>query len=445
MSIMSLFAIVIASLLALGTSELEHACAAEPPSHPAQEAPELTLSLRDAIEAALDQNPKVRLFKERIEAARGVERTQLGALLPNLAGSVNYYNMNFFLGKIGGSPVATPAFDIFDARSNFTQSLFSWSLIQRWRASREGFRVAEFESEATKRDTTATVALLYTDALRGQATVKVRQANVELYRQLLKLTQDRQAGGKATGLDTARAEGLLEHERQRLLGAEMERERAKLNLIRGLGISFEVRLILVDDLHQDQEPVPEHPQALAEARAHRVELQAQLQRMKLASLTLSSVASERLPSLAAQGDLGLIGNTAPESITTYNVGLVLSVPIFDGGQREGRIRESRSQMRQEEIRLNDVTAQITLEVRDALVTLGSTWDQILVAKQGLRAALKEMELARERFTLLAASNIELTNAQASLGRAQDNWLDALYKYNAAGVNLARAVGRLDTL
>jgi hypothetical protein len=137
MSMMNLVAIVIASLLALGTGEVEQASAAEPPSHPAPEAPELTLSLRDAIEAALDQNPKVRLFKERIEAARGVKRTQLGALLPNLAGSVNYYNMNFFLGKIGGSPVTTPAFDIFDARGNFTQSLFSWSLIQKWRASRE--------------------------------------------------------------------------------------------------------------------------------------------------------------------------------------------------------------------------------------------------------------------------------------------------------------------
>ncbi|MGH7164648.1 MAG: TolC family protein [Nitrospiraceae bacterium] len=445
MKIMSIVAIVLASLLALGITEAEYACAAEPPPHPAQGAPELALSLHDAIEAALDQNPKVRLFKERIEAARGVERTQLGALLPNLAGSVNYYNMNFFLGKIGGSPVTTPSFDIFDARGNFTQSLFSWSLIQKWRASREGFRVAEFESEATKRDTTATVALLYTDVLRGQATAKLRQANVELYRQLLTLTQDRQAGGKATGLDTARAEGLLEHERQRLLSAEMERERAKLNLIRGLGISFEVRLTLLDDLYQDQEPVPDPQQAMAEARAHRVELQAQLQRMKLASLTLSSVTSERLPSLAAQGDLGLIGNTAPQSITTYNVGLVLSVPIFDGGQREGRIRESRSLMRQEEIRLNDVTSQIALEVRDALVTLGSTRDQILVANQCLIAALKEMELALERFTLLAASNIELTNAQASLGRAQDNWLDAIYKYNAARVNLARAVGRLDTL
>jgi outer membrane protein TolC len=49
--------------------------------------PVLKLSLKDAIEAALDKSPNVRLYKEHIEAARGASRTQLGALLPNLAGA----------------------------------------------------------------------------------------------------------------------------------------------------------------------------------------------------------------------------------------------------------------------------------------------------------------------------------------------------------------------
>src|SRR5262245_12649754 len=49
------------------------------------EPPVLRLSLVDAIQAALDNNPNVKLYRERIQAARSVSRTQLGALLPNLA------------------------------------------------------------------------------------------------------------------------------------------------------------------------------------------------------------------------------------------------------------------------------------------------------------------------------------------------------------------------
>ena len=52
--------------------------------------PVLKLSLRDAMDAAVDQNPTVRLFKERISQAQDVANTQLGELLPNLSGNVGY-------------------------------------------------------------------------------------------------------------------------------------------------------------------------------------------------------------------------------------------------------------------------------------------------------------------------------------------------------------------
>ena len=65
----------------------------------------LKLSLADAIQAALDNNPNVKLYRERIEAARSVSRTQLGALLPNLSSQGKFNNQTFFFGTIGGAPV----------------------------------------------------------------------------------------------------------------------------------------------------------------------------------------------------------------------------------------------------------------------------------------------------------------------------------------------------
>ena len=46
-------------------------------------APELKLSLRDAIQAAIDNNVNVRLLKERIAAAQAQADTSLGAMLRN--------------------------------------------------------------------------------------------------------------------------------------------------------------------------------------------------------------------------------------------------------------------------------------------------------------------------------------------------------------------------
>ena len=125
--------------------------------------------------------------------------------------------------------------------------------------------------------------------------------------------------------------------------------------------------------------------------------------------------------------------------------MTLSIPIFDGGKREGRIGESRNQLLQEEIKMNLVTRQITMELREALVTLTSAKEQYRIAKDGLKAAVTEVQLARERFRLLSSNSLELSNALFSLVRARDNIIDGLYRANASRVNLARATGQVEAL
>jgi outer membrane protein len=423
----------------------ERSPAAESPPQIPQEMPVLKLSLKDAIEAALDKNPNVRLYKERIEAARGVSRTQLGALLPNLGSTAKYNNQTFFLGTIGGAPVRTQPFDITDARGSLSQSLFSWSLIERWRASRAALAVSEGEADTTKNDTMATVALNYMEVLRNNETAAARTANVELYKELVSFIKSRQSGGMATGLDTARLETQLENERQRLELAKSDIERTKLILINALGINFDLNLVLTDELKVPEEPVPTQDSAMEVALNNRPEMKAQEQRVRVSTLSLSSIKGERLPSLQAQGDYGLIGNQFNNSLSTYNVGVTLSIPIFDGGQREGRIGESRSQLLQEEIKMNLVSRQITMELREALVTLASAKEQYRIAKDGLKAAVTEVQLARERFRLLSSNSLELSNALFSLVRAKDNIIDGLFRANASRVNLARAMGQVEEL
>lgn len=407
--------------------------------------PVLTLSLVDAIQAALDKNPNVRIFRERIEAARSATRTQLGALLPNLASTGKFNNQTFFLGTIGGAPIRTNPFDIVDGRGSLSQSLFSLSLIERWRASRSAFQVAELESATTDNDTVATVALHYFEVLRNQESLDARYANVGLYEDLVAFVRSRQTGGMATGLDTARLESQLENERQRLELAKGDVERAKLTLLNSIGIGFEVKLMLSDELKGYNGLIPSLESAMESAINYRPELKAQLHRIKTAELSLSSIKGERLPSLSAQGDYGLIGNKFDNNMSTYNVGVMLSVPIFDGGQREGRIGESRSQLNQETFKLALVKNQVTMELREALVTLKASLEQHRIAKDGLKASLTEVALARERFRVLSSNTLELSNALFSLVRARDNMVDALFRVNASRVNLARAQGRIEDL
>jgi outer membrane protein TolC len=411
----------------------------------AQDLPELRLSLREAMEAAIDQNPTVRLFKERITQAQDVANTQLGELLPNISGTVGGARRRFFTSQFGGSPTVAGPRDFYEARAFLTQNVFSLSLIQRWRAAKAGVDVAGLDAEVTKRDTMATTGLIYLEALRAKAAVDARNADVALNKELLRLATERKSAGMATSLDVTRAKVQLENVRQRLLVAENDRDRAKLNLIRTMGLSFEVRLMLTDEMKLVEVSEQSIGDALQIAKENRTELKAQKNRERLASLTLSSVTNERIPSIQALGDVGLIGNQIPDALTTDSVQVLMRVPIFDGGQREGRISESRSRVRQEAIRMQDVQYQVGLEVRDALITLSSAKQQVAVAEEGLKLSLTELELARERFTVGVATNIEVTDAQTRVAQARDNLIEGLFTFNASRLSLARAQGQLEKL
>ncbi|MGZ8380901.1 MAG: TolC family protein [Nitrospira sp.] len=406
----------------------------------------LQLTLKGALAAAVDNNPDVLLYKERIQEAKGQVRTQLGAMLPNVSANVRQTRQTQFLGTIGLSPVRTDPFSIFDTRVTATQNLFSLSLIQRWRASRESLQMTEQEAEAKKLDTMASVALTYMEVLKATAMIKMHEANQQVMNELLGTVRQRQRGGLATGLDIARLEAQLAAERQQGSSARYDLEHTKLSLVNLLAMPTETVLVMTDEWLTEVWDVPTPQGAVEEALSQRPEVQAQYTRVKALELTYASITGERLPSLVAQGEYGLIGNRWNNTLDTYNMALILQIPIFDGAQREGRIAQARSQWQQESLRMRSVLNHIKMEVHDALASLAAAKEQVGIAQAGLQMATKELDLARERYAVLTStSHFELTNGLSSVARARENLVTALFQLNAARVNLARATGSLHTL
>jgi len=409
-------------------------------------APALHLTLKGTLAAAADNNPDVLLYKERIQQAQGQVRTQLGAMLPNVSANVRQTRQTQFRGTFGLDPVRSDPFSIFDTRISATQNLLSASLIQRWRASREVLHATEFEADARTFDTMASAALLYMEGLKAMAMAKMHEANQSIMSELLGIVRQRQRGGVATGLDIARLEAQLAAERQRGSSVRYDLEHAKLSLINLLALPHESRLVLADEWSTDVQDIPSPQHAVEDALARRPEVQAQFTRVKASELTYSSITGERLPSLVAQGDYGLIGNRWNNTLDTYQMALSLQIPIFDGGQREGRIAEAQSLLRQEVFRMRSVVNQVKMEVHDALASLAAAKEQVGIAQTGLKMATKELELARERYAVItAASHFELTNGLSAVARARENLVAALFQLNAARVNIARSTGSLNAL
>ena len=420
----------------------------------AQANPPLELSLKQAIDMALapDGDTRVRLAQEAVKQAQDRSAQARAALLPNLDAAVSQQSQTRNLAAFGIKisvpipgftfPELVGPFGVFDARASATQTIFDFSAIRRYQAARTTIQAAGDESDATKDQVARQAALQYLTVLRAEARVQATEADVTLAESLLQLAVNQKAAGTGTGIEVTRAKVQLAQARQELLVAQNDRRQARLDLLKTMGLPLDTAVHLTGSL--TLEPVEEitAEKGVDVALQTRADWKAQLKREQAARLTYSGVKLERLPSVAGFGDYGSMGTSITNAVPTRTYGVSVRVPIFDGGRRDARRSESRSQYEQEKLRTLDLRRQINLEIRLALDDLASSRDQETVAADGLAQAQAEVEQAERRYKAGVSTSVELTDAQNRLARARDNHIAALFLLNRARLDLWQAMGTI---
>ncbi|MBM3776483.1 MAG: TolC family protein, partial [Acidobacteria bacterium] len=426
------------------------ACAA---AQEAARAP-LALSLRRAIELALapEGNARVQLAGEAVRAAEARSAESRAALLPDVSATAAVQNFTRNLEAFGirlrqgppgfEFPTVVGPLTVYDARAALSQSIFDFSLIRRYQASRAVVRAARSELGSTEEEVAAAVARAYLAAQRAEADVEARRANIELAEALLRQAENQKTAGTGTGIEVTRARVQLASERQRLIGAENELRRARRELLRALGLRLNTALELADKLTYTPVEDATLAGARAEALRNRSDLKAQQEREQSARLAADAAGWERLPSVAGFADYGSIGADIGRLLPTRVYGLAVRVPVFDGGRRQARRAESQAQYRQERIRTRDLREQVDLEVELALDGLRSAAELVGVSEEGLKLAEAELAQARRRYEAGVAPGLEVTDAQTRLERARDNRIAALFQHQQARIDLGRASGSI---
>jgi outer membrane protein TolC len=409
------------------------------------------LSMKRAVQLAVspEGNTRVQLTAEALKQAESRTGQARAALLPDLSAAFTDQNRTANLGAMGIQisvpipgfhfPTFVGPFTTMDARVSASQSVFDFSSIRRFQASKVGVSAARSDVNGNAEQVAAQVARAYL-AARADADVESAKANVTLSEAVLKQAENQKAAGTGTGIEITRARVQLANDRQRLLVEENARRAAGLQLLRGVGLRLDTELVLTDKLQYVPVDAVTMEQAKATAMKERPDLEAQQEREATARLSASATKMERLPTVAAFGDYGSSGTGFDNSVATRTIGISVRVPLFDGGRRDARRAESASQYRAEKVKTNDLKEQIELDVRLALDALRSAEEQVKVSKEGLELAENELAQARRRYEAGVAIGVEVTDAQSRLERARDNQTTALYNYNVGRIDLAQAMG-----
>jgi outer membrane protein len=406
------------------------------------------LTLLQAISLGRKQGVDAAVARLNVRAADARVGERRADLLPNISGGASVTRQTLNLDEFG-IPIAsgvTDPFTLWRFQLRAAQTVFDASAIARLRAGRDTAIAAGLDAQAAGEIAGATAGLAYLQLLSTQETVRAREADSTIASELLAQARQLVAAGVSPAIDATRSEVSFASVQTQLEVARNGVDRARLDFLRTLDLPSGTAVQLADSLGLGPLNLPLRPDSAADfAREHRAELAAERARTTAARRNLSAIKYEYLPSLQVNGSWQESGRQTGSLEDSYNVQLLLSVPILDGFRRQSRVKEQAVRLEVQQLREHDLVNRVETEARQAVLDLASAQQQVAIADQRLRLSEQELSQAQERFRAGVAGSVETTNAQGSVIAARDALIQARVNYGTARVSAYRALGVIDQL
>lgn len=412
------------------------------------------LSLGDAARLAQRRSASARAARYRADQAEARITQRRADLLPHISALALGNGRSFNTATFG---LELPGFDpngqvisginTLDFRGRASIDLLDFGALARVSGARSTARASAATAASVGEEAATTAALAYLSTQRADAQLAARQADSVLADSLLGIAEAQLAAGVGVALDVTRARAQLASIRAQLIAARNFRDRTRLNLIRALGLPLGTPVRLADSLAELPigSTLPDEDEAIEMAMRNRPDLRAADQRLTAARQGVKAIRAERLPTVSAFGDEGWIGISTNHLLNTYDWGVQISFPLFDGFRRKGRIEEQRAVTREIDVRRRDLRQQAAIEVRGALLDLASAREEVDAARERLDLAEQEVAQASDRFRAGVAGNADVITATLSLNGSRNLMIDALTSYQTARVALAHAEGAVTAL
>ena len=147
------------------------------------------------------------------------------------------------------------------------------------------------------------------------------------------------------------------------------------------------------------------------------------------------------PKVVADGTLFNFQQQELNGHVDFRLGFIrLEWTLFEGGRKIAAARVADSQVRQAMAQAESITDNIAFQVNEAYRNAVTAWVGIDDARPAVDQASENYRLVQLRLREGAATPTEIADAQASLTRAQQNYLNARYGYLIAMDRLAYAMG-----
>lgn len=403
----------------------------------------MSLTLAQAENLAIQNNPKFAAARLNAAAAYQAPIEARAGLLPNVNGLITG------VGADSGSRLAAGGLNNPVVYNRFASGLMVNQLVTDFgrtssliASDKLRAQAQDQVTETTRADILVATTRAYFAVLRANAVLQVAQQTVSA-RQLVsdQITALFHSQLKSQ-LDVSFANVNLADAQLLLAQAQNDLKSAEADLAAAIGLSAPTSFSLSEE-------------AVPDALPDRVDtfVQRALQdRPELKDLKLEQGAAERFakaehalkyPTVAVAGTAGFVPVGEDAVPGRYGaIGLNVSIPVFNGGLFRARQTEAEIRARAATQQVNDVANRITRDVRVAYLNARTAFERVGLTAQLLEQSSLALDLARGRYDLGLSSIVELSQAQLNLTSAQIANTSAKYDYQAQRTVVDYEIGAL---
>lgn len=419
----------------------------------AQTTPELTISLDDAISRALGASNRVAEAVARGDAASAVVGSRRASTLPQVAAAGGYMRTNHvdefgILLPNNQLRVIYPDIpDNYRARLDVQWPVFTAGRLQAIeQAARLEESAAAGDVDTTREDVRLDVTRAFWALTVARESQRVVEESLARMGEHVRDVRNQFDAGLVPPNEVLSAEAQEARQRMLSVQARSTREVAEADLARLIGVDPGTRIVPAATLTPPA-VAGAFDSLLSEAKQARPERKALEQRVAAAESRQRAADAGRKPVVAVAGGVDYarpnprIFPRSRDWRESWDAGVNVSWPVFDGGRARSEIAEAAAGVRALRARLAEFDSVVSLEIRQRLSELDSSRAALDAADVAVRAATEARRVVGERFDAGVATSTDVVDAQVAILQAQLDRTQAIASARLAEARLNRALGR----
>ncbi|MEA3221604.1 MAG: TolC family protein [Thermodesulfobacteriota bacterium] len=449
------------------------------------------LSIEDAINIALANNPAIKALEEEVYGREMDRRSSIANMLPKVKLTYGYARLkdapsfdlpaqseawlpvvneqkpyyfnednpsdpknNIVFDPATGTPALayippTPAQglevgtkDNYDFTIEATQPIFTGgALWHSYKIAKSDVEVASVDKQRAIRELKLNVIETYYGLIEAKEFYEVAESGISSIAAHLNTAQAFYDQGMIPKNDLLEVQVRYAQAKQNLIMAENGVKLAESGLNLLLARDLSTPIVIGDEI--PMEPLFDSLNVCTDkALGNRQELRSLRLQLGMSKRGEKIAKSVFVPSVAANYTYERTGEDPDVEDDTWTAGIGLSWSLFEGGSHYWQVSKAKSKITQLNHLIRAQRNQISLEVKSAYLSAEEAFARTKVATQAIDQAKENLRIQEDRYTLQVVTSTEVLDAQALLDQAKKNHISARADYAKDIAKLSAAMGIL---